>query len=327
MSFSKTIKVSALTLLATLAGCGSEETNNPTTPSTSNTVKTQIYTSIANCTSEADVPHCQFDKGVYVLQFGPNVSQAQLSRVKSQVEQFLTRAHADVRKQFNQRSIVIGVIADEPTNGAQHEKLILKLAQNIYTSSPVLNGIELVYTDISGTDETLTTTAQQKMMQLFDYYVDGDSNTQVGAELTLAYSGFKHLINNKMGTGSLALGYLKYDECNYGNGQLVNGDVIDGTDLSACKDDGGAQVNGKEDPIHTVSKNLNPGALLGAMYEYKANPASGKFPGELKDPNPKFTGTGDLASGELTSVDYPFNWANPAFTPLNDYLNKWFFVN
>ena len=317
-----------------LAGCGSDSSNKapakPTTPTTPTLTKVATYTSIKNCSTAAEVPNCAFEKGIYILPIGPNITQVQQDAVKLQVENLLKWAHDDVRKQFSQKKILIGITEGEPDPSATeaHVKFVLALAKNMHESSPNINGLELIYTDLSGVDETKSTTTYQKLLQVFDYYVDGDNNTEVGAELTQSYAGFKNLINNKIGTGTPALGYLKYDECNYGNGQLVAGQVIHGTDLSKCIDDG-QQVNGKLDPTHTIKKNLNPGAFLGLVYEYKVNPANGKFPNELKDANqPKgFTAVGKIASGETTTANYPFNYANLAFTPMSDYLDKWFFPN
>lgn len=207
-----------------LAGCGSDSSNKapakPTTPTTPTLTKVATYTSIKNCSTAAEVPNCAFEKGIYILPIGPNITQVQQDAVKLQVENLLKWAHDDVRKQFSQKKILIGISEEEPNPSTAHGKFIIALAQNIYASSPNINGLELIYTTRSGMDETLSTTTYQKLMQVFDYYVDGDNNTAVGAELTKSYDGFKTLINKKIGTGTQALGYLKYNECNYGNGQL-----------------------------------------------------------------------------------------------------------
>ena len=325
-----------------LAGCGSDSSNKapakpttPTTPTTPTLTKVATYTSIKNCSTAAEVPNCAFEKGIYILPIGPNITQVQQDAVKLQVENLLKWAHDDVRKQFSQKKILIGITEGEPDPSTAHGKFVLALAQNMYASTPNINGLELIYTDLSGVDETKSTTTYQKLLQVFDYYVDGDNNTAVGAELAKSYDGFKTLINKKIGTGTQALGYLKYDECNYGNGQL-GADRIDGTPSkclssngTSINDDGDDISNGKLDSVHTIKKNLNPGAFLGLVYEYKVNPANGKFPNELKDANqPKgFTAVGKIASGETTTANYPFNYANLAFTPMSDYLDKWFFPN
>ncbi|OLQ81162.1 histidine ammonia-lyase [Photobacterium proteolyticum] len=318
------------------AGCNSDSGGNSgatPTPTPTSSTKVDVFSNISNCSSASDVPNCGFKNGIYVLNIGPNVSSAQQERVITQVNNLLKWAHDDVRKQFAQKRVVIGVIEKEPETNEAHNQFVLKLAENMYSNAQVLDAIELIYTNIGGKDETTSTTAYQKLLQVFDYYVDGDNQAQVGAELTQSYSGFKVLINNKMGTGSQADGYLKYDECNYGNGQL-DSNRIDGTPNpcteggSTTNDDGEDISKGKKDPIHTKPINLNPGALLGSLYEYKVAPANKKYPGELKDVNgDQFTGIGKVASGDTASANYPFNWSNRGFAPLNDYLNKWFFTN
>ncbi|MFA0113211.1 histidine ammonia-lyase [Vibrio sp. 10N.261.46.E11] len=313
-----------------LAGCGSDSSNKaPAKPTTPTLTKVSTYTSIKNCSTAAEVPNCAFEKGIYILPIGPNITQVQQDAVKLQVENLLKWAHDDVRKQFSKKTIVLGITEKPPEDNTVHGKFVLALATNMNSNSPNLNGIELIYTNISSTDETKSTTTYQKLLQVFDYYVDGDNNTAVGAELTTSYEGFKGIINKEFISGTPALGYLKYDECNYGNGQLIAGKVIKGTDLTKCLDDDGKQVNGKLDPVHTIKKNLNPGAFFGVIYEYKINPTAGKVPSELTDANkPKvFTAVGKIASGETTTANYPFNYANLAFTPMSDYLDKWFFPN
>lgn len=328
MKFVKLFLTTSITAIS-LLGCNIELDQGQSTGTTSTTPQTttKVFSKIAACEDAVDVPNCSFEKGIYVIKIGPHVSDAQRARVEKQVHNFLNWAHEDVRKLWAEKRVVLGVMDKEPSSNAAHDQFVLALAKNMNSNAKNIDAIELVYSHsgVVGKDETLSTTTYQKLMQLFDYYIDETS--QSGLALTLTYQGFKHYLNNQQTTP-----FLKYDECNYGNGQLTSTRIL-GTenpctsDGKTTDDDGNDISNGKIDPIHQVKVNLNPGALLGSLYEYKITPSAGKFPGELKDPNPNFTGAGKVASGDTTSAGYPYNWANPAFHSLNLYLNTWFFAN
>lgn len=309
-----------------LLGCNTELDESQSTSSIPQ-VTTKVFSQLNSCSAAVDVPNCAFEKGIYVVQIGPNVAEAQRARVERQVRNFLNWAHEDVRKLWSEKRVVLGVMDKEPSSNATHDQFVLALAKNMTSSAKNIDAIELVYSHggDASKDETQSTTAYQKLMQLFDYYVDGSSPS--GVQLELSYQGFKYYLNHEQ-TGT----FLKYDECNYGNGQLTSIRAL-GTkkpcisDGKTTDEDGNDISNGKIDPIHQVKANLNPGALLGSLYEYKIDPVAGKYPGELKEPNPSFTGVGKVASGDTTSIGYPYNWANPAFHSLNSYLNTWFFAN
>ncbi|NOH62469.1 histidine ammonia-lyase [Vibrio sp. RE88] len=301
MNPSRSLLLSTLTV-ALLSGCNSDDTN----PTSTTASAVNVYSSATNCSVQTGANACQFDKGIYVLSIGPNVSETQRARVQTQINNLASWAHSDVQKQFAQKTLVIGVIEKEPAGSADYETFVLNLAKQVNTSSGI-DGIELVYTNNGGGDETLKNTSYQKMLQLYDYYVDEDALTTQGAEVASAYQEFQRLLSLQTGATK-----LEYDPCNYGNGQLA-------ANTCPAPDD-----KGDEDPIHTVSKDLNPGALLGSMYEYKVDPSLGTYPGELK---PSFTATGDVASQDSNATDNPLNWTHRAFAPLNNFLNSWFFVN
>ena len=316
----------ALGLSLTLVGCkeDSGSTSKPTQPAPSVT-KVSVYSSIDNCATAADVPNCHFENGVYILKMG-NITDTQQQAVITQVNNFLTWAHDDVRKQFSQKRVIIGITEQEPDGSGSHDAFIMELANNLNNENN-FDAIELVYSalpDDGGiVDETTQETTYQKLMQVFDYYVDGNLNTQVGVDLLASYEGFKYILNNMPTT-------IRFDECNYGNGQLSTdpSQRIKGTPADCgLEDDSDPDSepvpNGKLDPVHQLSSNLNPGALLGTIYEYKAKPSAQKSAGEITTTSGSFTATGDVATGDYT----PTNWANAAFTPLNDYLETYFFVN
>lgn len=317
----------ALGLSLTLAGCqkDSSSTSKPTPSAT----KVNVYSSIDNCATAADVPNCHFENGVYVLKMG-NVSDVQQQAVITQVNNFLTWAHDDVRKQFSQKRVIIGITETEPDGNGSHDDFIMELADNLNNANN-FDAIELVYSALPEgggiVDETTQETTYQKLMQVFDYYVDGNSNTQVGADLLASYEGFKFILNTMPTT-------IRFDECNYGNGQLSTdpSQRIKGTPADCgLEDDSDPDSepvpNGKLDPVHQLPSNLNPGALLGTIYEYKAKPSAQKSAGEITTTSGSFTAAGDVASDDISSAGYPNNWANGAFTPLNDYLETYFFVN
>ncbi|WP_394135430.1 histidine ammonia-lyase [Aliivibrio fischeri] len=312
----------ALGLSLTLVGC--KEDSSSTSKPTPSATKVNVYSSIDNCATAADVPNCHFENGVYILKMG-NVTDIQQQAVITQVNNFLTWAHDDVRKQFSQKRVIVGITETEPDGSGLHDDFIMALADNLNNGNNI-DAIELVYSALNdgGTviDETTQETTYQKLMQMFDYYVDGNLNTQVGAELLASYEGFKFILNTMPTT-------IRFDECNYGNGQLSTdpNQRIKGTPSDCGTDDGDPVPNGKLDPVHELPSNLNPGALLGTIYEYKVKPSNQKSAGEITTTSGTFTAAGDVASDDVNSVGYPNNWANGAFTPLNDYLETYFFVN
>ena len=311
----------ALGLSLILIGCkeDSDSASKPTQPTPSVT-KVNVYSSIDNCATVVDVPNCHFENGVYILKMG-NVSDVQQNAVITQVNNFLTWAHDDVRKQFSQKRVIIGITEKEPNGSGSHDAFIEELADNLNNANN-FDAIELVYSALPDgggiVDETTQETTYQKLMQVFDYYIDGNLNTKVGAELVASYEGFKIILNTMPTT-------IRFDECNYGNGQLstVPNQRINGTPSDCGTDNGNPVPNGKLDSIHKLPSNLNPGALLGTIYEYKANPSAHKSAGEITTTSGSFTATGNVATGTYT----PINWTNAAFTPLNDYLETYFFIN
>lgn len=110
--------------------------------------------------------------------------------------------------------------------------------------------------------------------------------------------------------------YLVHNPCNYGNGQLLaNTCIID----SESDPDG----TGSRDPIHILKSDLNPGALLGLTYQYMQDPNNvevGEVSGSSGTP---LSNVGAIGEGSVRDL----SWSNPAFKPLADYLNRWFFVN
>jgi hypothetical protein len=276
-----------LSLLA-LGGCGDDG---------SSVKEVNLYTTMPSC-SYIDVHNCDFDKGVYVVALN-SASTEQLQRVEAQVRDFLVNVSDETKQLFSQKSLLIGVIDDVPEGEARDtndDKLVLSLAEDIQDAGVnVIDGVELVYT--SNGDETTRLTSYQKMIQLFDYYVDGNENHNAGSELSAAYDEFL-LISQSTS--------VNYNECNYGNGYLNEG---------ACPDEDGDGTRGILDPIHT-EVNLNAGALIGSLYEYVINPALNEVPDELED---GFSDLGEVGIGNSSDND----WSNPAFVPLLDYIEKW----
>ncbi|WCE31426.1 histidine ammonia-lyase [Vibrio sp. SCSIO 43137] len=296
-----------LTILAASILLGCNEGNS--------TTKVNVYTSVDNCSSAADVPHCHFENGVYVLKIDSSVSDAQVERVKVQINDFLSNASNDVRNLYNQKRIIIGLLEDEPdpSSGSAADAFVLKLADSMNEKSgtpKVLDAIELVYTNLSGKDETTGLTSYQKMIQLFDYYIDNNNNSAAGAELQTSYAAFKTLLVVQASGGYPE--YLVHDSCNYGNGQLVPNTCS----IDVDEDPDGS---GKRDPIHTLSVDLNPGAMLGLTYEYMKDPSKAEI-GEVKGSNnTPFSNTGTIGQGNPDAL----NWSNPAFKPLANYISKW----
>jgi hypothetical protein len=306
--------VCAVSVLACGGGGGSSS------PAPAQVTEVDIYSSIDNCSTAAQVPNCAFQQGVYILKIGSNVSDEQQQRVIDQITGMLNRADESIRELFALQRVVIGVIASEPVGGNPEDDFVLALADSLNgnTSPKVLDAVELVYTDLDGIDETLKSTAYQKMMQLFDYYIDQDNNSAPGTELAQAYADFQQELVNNENSGQSP--YLTYNPCNYGNLQLAD---------STCPADPDEDPNGNgtPDPIHQLASDLNPGALFGTVYEYLVDPANNTPAGELSssdDPDgSNFNDVGVIGSGGYGDID----WSNPAFAPIADYLNKYFLVN
>ncbi|MBB1466359.1 histidine ammonia-lyase [Vibrio sp. SG41-7] len=286
--------VSLIFLLVSLGGC--EEDGSSSSPG-SQIDNVSIYTTMPDCTY-SDVHNCNFNKGVYVVAFN-STSIEQQQRVETQVRSFLINVSDGAKLLFSQKTLLIGVIEDAPegeVTDTNDDKLVLSLAEDIQDAGVnVIDGVELVYT--SNGDETTRLTSYQKMIQLFDYYVDGNENHNAGSELSAAYDEFL-LISQSTS--------VNYNECNYGNGYLNEG---------TCPDEDGDGTRGILDPIHT-EVNLNAGALIGSLYEYVINPALNEVPDELED---GFSDLGEVGIGNSSDND----WSNPAFVPLLDYIEKW----
>lgn len=86
--------------VALLSGCNSDDTN----PTSTTTNAVNVYSSATNCSVQTGANACQFDKGVYVLSIGPNVSETQRARVQTQINNLASWAHSDVQKQFAQKT-------------------------------------------------------------------------------------------------------------------------------------------------------------------------------------------------------------------------------
>ncbi|OZS45371.1 hypothetical protein [Photobacterium sanguinicancri] len=324
----------AVVIASALSGCGgaNDSNNNNPTPTKPTTTKVNVYSSVENCSVKADVPNCHFEKGIYILKVNKATTDAQQQRVIQRVKNMMEWAHDEVRKQFANKRTVIGIVEGEAQlNGPLGEFVLALNSQKV--KGLTIEGIELIYTN-QGKDETLYPTTYQKMMQVYDYYIDGNSNSAVGSELTSAYGEFKRILKAKKSEAGAAE-YLTFNECNYGNQQLGADRAVDTP--SKCilshpddpakpsiDDEGNDIANGKPDMVHTVKLNLNPGALLGTVYEYKVEPGKNTPAGELKgSKGAAFTNSGKLGEGKATDV----SWASPAFKPLNDFMDKWFFVN
>ena len=310
-----------------LTGCNSSNDTSapptpPTTPDTS--VKVNVYTSIANCSEADDVANCDFQQGIYVLKMDPSVSDAQQTRAKNQVDDFISGLHDDVKTLFSKKRVVIGLTLSEPDpeSPSEADQFVLALANSMNEAEgmpKVLDAIELIYTaieeDSGPADETLKLAAYQKLIQLFDYYIDADSTP--GDELQAAFDQFNALLaTQKADAESQSKEYLRHNPCNYGNGQLAAGTCP----ISEEDEDG----TGNKDPIHILSADLNPGAMMGVSYEYMLDPSKAEI-GEMEgSQGTEFTNTQEaIASGSADAL----NWTNPAFKPLADYIEKWLRVN
>ena len=266
-----------------------------------------------------------------MLKVGSTITDEHHQRVITQATNYTNWASEAVKQQLNQKTLVIGIMESEPTEESPEAEFVITLSQD----KKIADGVELVYTNIEGVDETQRATTYQKLMQLFDYYVDDNQNHHLGQGLDAAYLGFKQLLVIQGSAANLIdAEALRFDECPYGNGQLslIASERALGTDTPCATEDGEDPApNGKVDDIHAISGvNMNPGALLGLMYEYKVNPAISEGGGELiGSKGSTFKAIGQVGSGTLDSnpSDMFISWANPAFAPLNTYLETYFLAN
>lgn len=328
MNFKKRHLSLVLPLIMTLTACNDDSSTN-TKPASTNA---QVYSKLdcyeksygVEISQSVDVANCAFEDGVYVLPMN-TATQKQHETVAKQIADFLYMASDEVNQRFANQTVVIGVTSGEPNGSTLDEEFIFELS-DFADSSSTLEGIELIYAHLVDKntgkveDETLTTTAYQKMMQLFDYYIDGDDNHQLGMKLKNAYDDHISLINYDSS--------LYYNECNYGNGHVTT-PRVKGTDTDCDEDssDGVDESNGKLDEIHDIKANLNPGASFGIVYEYML---TGKYKttaewraGPLD--TQKLEATSDLDVG--TGANDALNFSNSAFVPIAKYLNENFFVN
>ncbi len=323
--------IAALSVLL-LQGCTIENAVRPDpmtspadTPTNSPSLITPVYSSIKHCFKAEDVPHCDFRKGIYVLALDPSITEEQHQRVILQTVNFLKWSHRDVDSLFKNQTIVLGILPEVPTKQSDQDNYIKAL----FSTPQQVQGLELIYTN-NGSDETLSLMTYQKLMQLFDYYVDGGLSTHLGSELNDAYQDFKRKLTIYNRTAAQQdFEALRYNEYQGGNGQLQAKRAL-GTPI-ACTYQGSIQIGGAIDPMHGKTEiNLNPGTLLGLLYEYKVDPARNTGGGQLiGNRGSRFINEGKVASG-LYPSDGPnmyLTWANPAFKPLNDYLNMYFFTN
>lgn len=308
------LKLLCLSMVLALTGCDEEAKK----PSSTNVA---IRTSVDNCSARSDVPNCHFENGIYILKIGSSVTDAQQQRVKAQISDFINRSHQDVQTLLSNKRIVIGLTETEPdaSNPSPSDDFILALADSVNQAKgmpKVLDGIELVYTKIKSSgsaeiDETLKLAAYQKLIQLFDYYVDENNNSAAGAELASAYNQFLQILETQANQGYSE--HLTYNQCNYGNGQLP-------VDTCPRDPDDDPDGSGNRDPIHTLAANLNMGALMGMTHDYIKDPSKNSV-GELEgSKGSAFSNSGTIGTGAADSI----SWSNPAFKPLANYINKWF---
>ena len=266
-----------------------------------------------------------------MLKVGSMITDEHHQRVITQATNYTNWASEAVKQQLNQKTLVIGIMESEPTEESQEAEFVISLSQD----KKIADGVELVYTNIEGVDETQRATTYQKLMQLFDYYVDDNQSHHLGQGLNTAYSSFKQLlVHQDAAADVINAEALRFDECPYGNGQLspIASERALGTETPCMtEEDEDPAPNGRVDEIHAISGvNMNPGALLGLMYEYKVNPAISEGGGELYgSKGSKFKAIGQVGSGTLdgSASDRFTSWANPAFAPLNTYLETHFLVN
>jgi hypothetical protein len=169
-------------------------------------------------------------------------------KIFAQVQDFLSNSTQEVKNLFGKKSLVIGITENDSSEDMP------------YFESLKMSGyaIELIYTD-NGEEDGLTT--YQKLMQLWDYYVDTPA---LDAELKAAYDPWIK--------GDCA---IEYDPCAaYGN--KVNGCKVDEdpTDPDYDPDPEG----GTRDIIHPAGMDLNSGAVLGILYETTVDLARSGFP-------------------------------------------------
>lgn len=255
-----------------LAGCNSSSDSNttpttpttPTPPPTTPTTTVKVFSSIDNCSTAAEVPHCAFEKGIYVLKVGSTITDEHHQRVITQATNYTNWASEAVKQQLNQKTLVIGIMESEPTEESPEAEFVITLSQD----KKIADGVELVYTNIEGVDETQRATTYQKLMQLFDYYVDDNKSHHLGQGLETAYSSFKQLLVDQDAAAQVINAEaLRFDECPYGNGQLSTtaSERALGTDTPcATEDDEDPAPNGKVDDIHAISGvNMNQARYLG----------------------------------------------------------------
>ncbi|MGF1767534.1 hypothetical protein L4D06_09110 [Enterovibrio makurazakiensis] len=315
----------AVTLGLSMAGCNSETftiPSNPTPPTgpVAPTTSVSIYQSIDNCEFNAaqDVNNCPFKHGVYVLNLDPlQITDSEHKAVLQRVTNMMTWASTDVQSAFNTKTLVLGIIPSQddvdPPSGANPTdagEFAVELAMN---GKSVVDGVELLFTQDAGINETEGPTAYQKMMQLFDYYID--SQTVAGDELDISYLAFNiavPYIAAQANAQPIVLPHIsKYDPCPYSNGQVAG-----------CNDD--------PDPIHEAAGvDMNPGAVAGTVYEYMVEGAKTSPLGEIEiSDGSSFVNKGVIGTDTPTLIPTQTlkSWENPAFIPMVDYLNKHFFV-
>jgi len=169
-----------------LTGCDESFNQNELKTQYNRLLGMNIKTSIDHCSTKDDVPNCHFENGIYILKIGSSVTDEQQQRVKVQVTDFISGSHSEVRRLFANKRIVIGLVEKEPDPStlSPQDEFILALADSVNQANglpKVLDGIELVYTNLEDDDgngnkiyidETKKLAGYQKLVQLFDYYVD-----------------------------------------------------------------------------------------------------------------------------------------------------------
>ncbi|MGF1695672.1 hypothetical protein L4C54_08360 [Vibrio lamellibrachiae] len=325
------MKYTSMTILFScfaLTACNEATIQSESTNSHRHTTSVSLKTSVDNCSTRNDVPNCHFDNGIYILKLGATVTDEQQQRVVTQITDFIDNSHDDVRVLLNNKRLVIGLIEDEPdpSNLSSIDDFILALADSrneVNGMAKVIDGIELVYTHLEDKDsnnntiyidESTKLAAYQKLIQLFDYYVDENNNSSAGAALKIAYNEFLQILDSQSKQGISE--YLIYNQCNYGNGQLPK-------NTCSIDPDDDPYGTGNRDPIHILDSNLNMGAIIGMTHDYMKDPTKNSV-GELEGANgTDFENSGSIGTGNAESI----NWSNPAFKPLADYINTWFLAN
>ena len=230
--------------------------------------------------------------GITIVKKG-TVTTEDEARVLAQVKSFAQKASCESKKLFAAKKIIIGIVDHE-----EHSE-VLGFFANRKTNG--YDGLELIYTDPNGDgngtgqtadNETFKTTTYEKLMQVFAYYV---ATSSITSELKAAYDDIKKH------TG------INYDNCAaYAN--AVQSPPCP-QDRDNASDGPGPDEDWTRDEVHPAGIDLNPGAVLGKIYEYKIDPENWAPPGE-------FRGT----------LETDYNLTDSQFDKMKSFLKKYFGV-